>query len=99
MSDEYIKLEKPPEFTIQYPQCGTCLVDLFTDSDDWQCPVCGTSWPMNAGDGEPGTLYEDWSGETLDVPVSSSTEAISAGVRYERAANDAALRRLGITRR
>jgi hypothetical protein len=53
-----IRLEKPPEFVIRYPQCSACDVDLDHDGDMWTCPKCGTTWPHDANDGDLGELRE-----------------------------------------
>lgn len=82
MSD-YIKLDEPPMWVIQYPQCSACLVDLQIE-DDWLCPVCGTSWDRDATDGDAGTLYETWSGETLSGPTLSHEEAGDEGWYRDR---------------
>lgn len=86
MSD-YIKLAEAPRWVIQYPLCSACNVELDTDGDGWTCNVCGTSWDMNAGDGDEGALYEDWSGETLDGPVLSEKQAAAEGYYRDRLAS------------
>lgn len=58
MSD-YLKLDHTPVLAIQYPQCGTCGVDLECDPDSMTCPMCGTSWDTGANDGAEGDPYED----------------------------------------
>lgn len=90
---EYIKLTEAPMWVIQYPQCGACMVDLYTDGDGWLCEVCGTTWDMRANDGDPGTLFENWSGEVLDVEPSTHREAMTAGIRYEREQRERSLAR------
>jgi hypothetical protein len=94
---DYIKLTEPPAFVIRYPQCSACMVDLHTDSDDWTCPVCGTSWSMSANDGDEGTLYESWSGETLDGEALTHSQAMSAGIKHELEEREAFLKRLGLS--
>lgn len=79
---DFIKLEKSPEWLMQYPQCSACLVDLDMD-DGWQCPVCGTAWDSRAGDGDTGTLFESWSGETLDVEVTPVEKAWRVGAAWD----------------
>lgn len=79
----YIRLEEAPQFSISYPTCSVCVVDLENDSDGWTCPVCGTSWRNNADDGEPGTLYTEWSGEEPEGPTLNAEEAFVAGMKHE----------------
>ena len=79
----YIKLAEAPALVVQYPTCGACGVDLECE-DGWTCPVCGTYWPSDASDGDTGSLYEEWSGETLDSPAVDDDEASRAGMRHER---------------
>jgi hypothetical protein len=91
---EYIKLTAPPVWVVKYPECGSCSVELDTDGDGWLCTICGSSWPMNADDGEVGMLYEDWSGETLDGEPLSEDEAFKVGMRVERERREAYLTQL-----
>ena len=83
MSD-YIRLNEPPHWCIQYPTCSACDVDLMTDGDGWLCPACGTLWGMQANDGDKGTLYADWSGEKSTGPRVSNDEAYKWGEYRER---------------
>ncbi|WQY99780.1 hypothetical protein [Microbacterium phage MO526] len=84
---EYIRLVEAPAIVLRYPECGACGVDLGHDGDDWVCPVCGTSWPTDAGDGDTGSLYEEWSGESLDdAPALDSDAAFNAGIVHTREA-------------
>ena len=69
-----VKLEAAPTLSFARPKCGACAVCVVSDSDDYRCLTCGTTWPLDSGEGEPGTLYEDWSGETLDLPVTDRDE-------------------------
>lgn len=71
----YIRLSKAPQWCIQYPTCSACDVELHTDGDGWTCPSCGTSWDMQAGDGDTGTLYADWAGEEPTGPSVSDGDA------------------------
>lgn len=87
----YIKLSRAPEWVIQYPQCSACMVDLEID-DQWTCPVCGTTWPSNANDGDVGEL----TCEPLGGPTLSDHEAMLAGIAFERAVRDRLLARTGI---
>lgn len=84
MTADYIRLGEPPRWCVQYPTCSACAVDLETDGDGWTCPVCGTSWSMDAGDGDKGTLYADWAGETPSGPVVPENQAFLWGSYYER---------------
>lgn len=72
---DYIRLAEPPRWCIQYPTCSACDVELETDGDGWTCPCCGTTWSMDAGDGDTGTLYADWSGEEATGPLVTSGDA------------------------
>lgn len=74
MSD-YIRLSQPPMWVINYPTCSACAVDLETEGDGWTCPSCGTSWSMDANDGDRGTLYADWSGEDPTGPEVDEADA------------------------
>lgn len=81
---EYVRLAEAPAWSVSYPTCSVCCVDLQYE-DGWLCPVCGTSWPGNASDGDTGTLYEDWSGETLEGETITEDEAQNVGIAYEQA--------------
>lgn len=61
----YVKLTEAPTLIFNEPSCGTCSEDVESDGDGWVCPSCGTSWSYDDYD-QQGTLYEEWSGETLD---------------------------------
>jgi transcription elongation factor Elf1 len=80
----YVKLEKAPEFVLNYPSCGTCLVDLEHDGDQFTCPSCGTCWDSYASDGDQGDLYSDWSGEPLEGPLLSESQAQDVAYYRER---------------
>lgn len=83
---EYIRLAEAPQYSYSYPTCSACSVDLTHDGDEWMCPVCGSTWPSDATDGDTGTLYEEWSGESLgDAPALDESAASDAGYAYERA--------------
>jgi hypothetical protein len=84
MSADYIRLNEAPRWVVQYPQCSACAVDLETDGDGWTCPVCGTAWAMNAGDGDVGELYPNWSGEVATGPLVHEQEAFLWGSYHER---------------
>ena len=81
---DYVKLDSPPVWCIQYPTCSACEVELEL-CEDWGCPVCGTRWSAYANDGDKGELYESWSGETLDSPPVTHSEASLLGISWERA--------------
>lgn len=81
---DYIRLSEPPKWCIQYPQCSACVVDLEFD-DEWTCPMCGTTWGADAGDGDKGTLYAEWAGEDATGPAVSEDEAHHWGHYYEQA--------------
>ena len=83
MSD-YIRLSEAPKWCIQYPTCSACDVDLSTDGDGWLCEVCGTSWDMNANDGDEGTLYADWAGKEPQGPSVAEGDAWRWGDYHER---------------
>lgn len=83
MSD-YIRLAEAPALCIQYPTCSACCVDLEADGDGWTCPVCGTSWDMDASDGDQGTLYANWSGVEATGPTVTEDEARAWGDYHER---------------
>lgn len=91
MSD-YVKLAEPPTLELRAPTCSACSVDLISE-DGWMCPVCGTCWSYNDGDGDAGELYEAWSGETLDGDSIDSDAAFQAGVEFERREREAVLAR------
>jgi hypothetical protein len=77
MSAPRVRLAEAPHYVLHYPTCSACLVDLEHDGDSFQCPKCGTSWDSNAGDGDEGTLYPEWSGEDFDgdQPIVSHDDA------------------------
>lgn len=81
---DYIRLDTPPTWCIQYPTCSACDIELETDGDGWLCPCCGTSWDLRAGDGDRGTLYADWAGEQPDGPDVPESDAWRWG-SYHRA--------------
>jgi hypothetical protein len=83
MSD-YIKLPEAPMWCIQYPTCSACAIDLDTDGDGWTCPSCGTSWSMDANDGDRGELYASWAGEEPSGPEVSTDDAYRWGDYIER---------------
>jgi hypothetical protein len=93
MSD-YIKLATAPVLSLNDPDCGTCYVSVESDGDGWTCPVCGTSWPYSAGDGDDGTLYEEWSGEELEGDIVDEDEAETRGRRYAFDQNQAIMNRI-----
>ena len=84
MSRAYIKLGEAPQFVLNYPSCGTCLIDLEHDGDHFTCPSCGTSWDSNASDGDEGDLYTEWAGEDLDGPVLTESQAADVASYRER---------------
>lgn len=92
MSD-YVKLADNPVLVIQNPTCSACCVDLISE-DGWLCPVCGSSWSYDDGDGDKGELYESWSGETLSGEPLGEDEAMCAGIAFEREQGAKALARL-----
>lgn len=81
---DYIRLTDPPKWCVQYPTCSACSVDLETEGDGWTCPVCGSSWGMDASDGDAGTLYSDWSGESATGPVVANEHAHLWGYYHEQ---------------
>lgn len=82
---DYIQLSAPPQLCIQYPTCSACCVDLDNyGGDSWTCPVCGTSWDMNANDGDTGILYADWSGEEPTGPHCTENDAHRWGHYHKR---------------
>jgi hypothetical protein len=91
---DYIKLAEAPSLSLNDPDCGTCYVSVESTGDGWLCPVCGTSWSYNEGDGDGGQLYEDWSGETLEGDVVSEDEAETRGARYAHDQNQAIMARI-----
>lgn len=67
-TDRYVKLSETPALNHPgSPSCDACWVDTEHDGDNWVCPSCGTAWPGDIleDDGEKGSLFEEWSGETL----------------------------------
>lgn len=90
----YLKLAEAPEWVLQYPTCSACDVDLFTDGDGWLCENCGTSWSMNASDGDRGLLYEEWSGEKLDGAPVSEAQAWRIADEKKRAEHAALLAKI-----
>lgn len=63
MNNPTVKYETPPTLSLKLPECDSCLDEVETVDDGMKCPRCGTFWEYQDGDGDPGTLYEDWSGE------------------------------------
>ena len=79
MSGPRFRLAEAPQFVMHYPSCSACVVDLDHDGDSWTCPKCQTSWDSNAGDGDTGDLYAEWSGEDVsDLPEITEREAATA---------------------
>ena len=79
-----VKLDRPARLRLRYPTCGACEVEVDSDGDGWQCPVCGTSWPYQAGDDDEGELYEAWSGEVLGLLPVTHDEARQVAFRWEQ---------------
>lgn len=92
---DYIKLEQAPQLVLQSPTCSACGVDVESEDGGWLCPVCGTTWSYNDSDGDDGSLYEEWSGETLESEPASSSAALDAGIAHERAKRAELYRSLG----
>ncbi|MBF6671564.1 hypothetical protein [Glutamicibacter sp. FBE19] len=63
MSDPVVRYETAPKLSINYPDCSACSTEVEHDGDSWYCARCGTTWDIDAGDGDEGMLYEDWNGE------------------------------------
>ena len=84
--NDYIRLTEAPEWCIQYPTCSACTTELDCDYDSWTCPTCGTSWDMDAADGERGTLYAEWSGDEPGGPAVTTREAVAWGLYREQLA-------------
>ncbi|GAB3176181.1 hypothetical protein GCM10027059_50670 [Myceligenerans halotolerans] len=64
----HIKLADVPTLTFRI-ECGACGVDVESDPDGHTCPVCGTRWAPEAGDGDTGERCDEWDelpGEPLD---------------------------------
>ena len=93
---DYTKLKEASTLVIQYPLCNACWQEVSHDGDSWICPHCGTTWDSDAGEDEPGTLYEEWSGETLSGDPVSDDQALRIAARNAREQRDARLRELGI---
>lgn len=93
---EYIKLDKAPTLSIRHPDCDACAVEVESDGDGWQCPVCGTSWPYDVHEDTPGTLYEEWSGETLEGETVPADDAWRHGSKYSAERTKKILEGMGI---
>lgn len=63
-----------PTLSFRRPLCTACAVEVDYD-DDLICPMCGTSWPTDSDEDTAGTLYEDWSGETNNAPLTDPGDA------------------------
>lgn len=79
-----VRLAEAPRFVLQYPLCGACHVELDHDGDSFTCPSCRTSWDSNAGDGDSGTLYAEWSGEQPAGEILTEDEASVVALYRER---------------
>ena len=64
MTADYLKLSEAPTLIFATPYCSACTMDYEDTGDEWLCPTCGTTWDFEDFD-QQGTLYEEWSGETL----------------------------------
>ena len=82
MNEYPIKYDTAPTLSISAPQCAACLVDVESE-DGWLCPMCGTAWGYDAGEDEDGELYESWSGEESDVPVTPIDDGYMAASKIE----------------
>lgn len=82
----YLKLDHRPVLAVQYPQCGTCCVDLECDPDSMTCPMCGTTWDSEAEDGDQGDLHDEW--DDLPGPELDADTAFDEAARRERAERD-----------
>ena len=95
LTTDHMRLPTPPSLHVPWPQCGACHLDVRSEDDLWVCEGCGTSWPIpEAEDGTVGTLFEDWSGESLgDRPAIRTDRAwqyshLPPGEREARAARN-----------
>ena len=61
-----VRYETAPTLARMDPVCDSCSVNVRSDSDCYECPQCGTQWDYEAAEDEPGDLYADWSGESVD---------------------------------
>lgn len=75
----YVRIAEAPEFVLNYPSCGACLVDLEHDGDSFACPSCGSVWDSGANDGDKGELYEE-----LDGPILTHDQAAAVASYRER---------------
>lgn len=86
----YIKLKEAPTLVINMPSCSACCVEIDAEADGLTCPCCGTTWGHRDGEGDTGTLYEEYSGDDLDTEPIDNDEAWRAGTTYEEAERAAA---------
>lgn len=86
----YIKLAAPPTLTINMPTCNACCVEVEADAEGLLCPCCGTMWSHRDGEGDPGQLYEEYSGDDLPGDALTEDEAWRAGSAHEEAEREAA---------
>ena len=84
MPEPIVKFAEAPLLTRTDPTCAACAVDVESDGDGYVCPTCGTSWPYDADEDEHGTLYEEWSGEDLDIAVTDPDSAWQTTIAIDR---------------
>lgn len=92
MSDFYLHLAEQPEWRMQFPMCSACDIDLDHTGDGWLCDSCGTTWTLDAGDGDKGELVEGLTGQVVPNDVAWRV-VIRDGTPAER---EALITRLGL---
>lgn len=65
MSTRYLRLASDPLLRIQAPQCDACECDVHDTGWNYTCPSCGSTWSLEADDGEAGQLRDDLTGQTV----------------------------------
>lgn len=81
MNIRYMRLSRKPGLGMHYPVCEACIIEVDYEDECWQCPSCGTQWPIEImeSDGDDAELYEEWSGEKLDGELVSTDDAYLFG--------------------
>lgn len=82
---KYLRLDEVPWINISI-QCSSCFTDLDREHDCWRCRSCGTTWPVDAEDGDIGTLAEesDLLEDRITDSFTASMRAYEVDIRYER---------------
>ena len=84
MSEPIVKYAVAPRLSMNDPDCSACAVSVESTGDGWECPTCGTAWDYSDGEDDCGQLFEEWSGEELDLELTDPDDAWEVTIPAER---------------